>query len=114
MSLKDQKIGFIGLGAMGLGMATQCLKHEFKLTVNDIRSKPMKQLTKIGAHPANSVKEVAKQCSTIITVLPTEKEVYEVVLGSNGVFENARSGTLLMELSTINPVTDTIHAEAKI
>jgi len=114
MSLKDQKIGFIGLGAMGLGMATQCLKHEFKLTVNDIRSKPMKQLTKIGAHPANSVKEVAKQCSTIITVLPTEKEVYEVVLGSNGVFENARSGTLLMELSTINPATtDTIHAEAK-
>ena len=43
----DNDVGFIGLGAMGLGMATQCLKHEFKLVVNDIRSKPMKSFKKV-------------------------------------------------------------------
>jgi len=114
MTIKEQTIGFIGLGAMGSGMASQCLKKGFKLLVFDIKPEPVKNLVSQGASAATDIKDIAIQCSTIITVLPTGAEVTEVVLGEKGIFKNAKFGTLLIELSTIDPqTTDRVHKEAK-
>ena len=44
MALKDKKIGFIGLGAMGKGMAAQCVKKGFDLMVHDVRPEPVAEL----------------------------------------------------------------------
>ena len=114
MATKDQTIGFIGLGAMGRGMASNCVKKGFKLIVFDIRPEPVADLVKLGATAAQSIADVAKSCSIIITVLPTGREVDQIVMGTDGVFANAKPGTLIMDLSTIDPeTTDKMHAEAK-
>ncbi len=114
MALKDETIGFIGLGAMGRGMAANCAKKGFKLVVLDINPAPVSALVALGAKAAKSVEDVAKQCSVIITVLPTGREVETVVMGVSGLFAHAKPGTLVMDLSTVEPeTTDKLHAEAK-
>lgn len=112
MALKDQTIGFIGLGAMGKGMAANCVKKGFDLIVSDLNLAPVKELVALGARSAAPA-EVARQCSVIVTVLPTGKEVREVVMGSGGLFDHAAPGTLILDLSTIDPEsTDALHETA--
>ena len=114
MATKDQTIGFIGLGAMGRGMASNCARKGFRLVVFDINPEPVTDLVKLGARAAKSITDVAKSCSIIITVLPTGREVDQIVMGIDGLFANAKPGTLVMDLSTIDPeTTDKMHAEAK-
>ena len=114
MATKDQTIGFIGLGAMGRGMASNCARKGFKLVVFDINPEPVTDLVKLGARAAKSIADVAKSCSIIITVLPTGREVDQIVMGADGLFAHAKPGTLVMDLSTIDPeTTDKMHAEAK-
>ncbi len=114
MATKDQTIGFIGLGAMGRGMASNCARKGFKLVVFDINPEPVTDLAKLGARAAKSITDVAKSCSIIITVLPTGREVDQIVMGADGLFAHAKPGTLVMDLSTIDPeTTDKMHAEAK-
>jgi 4-hydroxybutyrate dehydrogenase/sulfolactaldehyde 3-reductase len=114
MAARDQTIGFIGLGAMGRGMAAQCAKKGFTLIVNDINPEPVDYLVTLGAEAAGSAAEVAEQCSIIITVLPTGREVDQVVMGPGGLFDHALPGTLVMDLSTIEPeMTDKLHEQAK-
>ena len=114
MATTDETIGFIGLGAMGRGMAANCVKKGFKLVVCDINPAPVEALVKLGAKAAISAAEVAKQCGLIITVLPTGREVDHIVMGPAGLFASAKPGTLVKDLSTIEPeMTDKLHAEAK-
>jgi 4-hydroxybutyrate dehydrogenase / sulfolactaldehyde 3-reductase len=114
VATKDQTIGFIGLGAMGRGMASNCVRKGFKLVVFDIKPESVADLVKLGATAAKSIADVAKSCSIIITVLPTGREVDQIVMGADGVFAHAKPGTLVMDLSTIDPeTTDKMHAEAK-
>ncbi len=115
MVTSDETIGFIGLGAMGRGMAANCVAKGFKLAVYDIRPEPVEALVGLGATAGRGVAEVAKTCSIIITVLPTGREVSEIVMGADGIFAHAKPGSLVMDLSTIDPeTTDRLHAEGKV
>lgn len=114
MTTKNETIGFIGLGAMGRGMATNCAKKGFNLVVLDVRPEPVEALVKVGAKAAKDLADLSSRCSIIITVLPTGKEVAEICWGPSGIFDHAKPGTLVMDLSTIAPEeTDRLHAEAK-
>lgn len=114
MTIQHETIGFIGLGAMGKGMASNCVRKGFSLIVHDIRSEPVADLVALGARSAASVQELAAQCSTIITVLPTGREVDEIVMGPDGLFANAAPNTLVIDLSTIDPeTTDKLHETAR-
>lgn len=114
MTTRNETIGFIGLGAMGRGMATNCAKKGFNLVVLDIKPEPVQALVKAGATAAKDLADLSKRCSIIITVLPTGKEVAEICWGAGGIFDHAKPGTLVMDLSTIAPEdTDRLHAEAK-
>ncbi|MBV1694682.1 MAG: NAD(P)-dependent oxidoreductase [Hyphomicrobiales bacterium] len=114
MATKDETIGFIGLGAMGRGMAANCVRKGFSLVVHDIRPEPVAALVKLGAEAGSDVVDVARRCSIVITVLPAGKEVRELVMGSGGIFDHAKPGTLVMDLSTVDPdTTDRLHAEAR-
>jgi 4-hydroxybutyrate dehydrogenase / sulfolactaldehyde 3-reductase len=114
MPARDNTIGFIGLGAMGRGMASNCAKKGFSLLVHDIAPAPVKALVALGAKAAPTVADLARQCAIIITVLPTGREVDQVIMGADGIFAHAKPGTLVMDLSTIEPeTTDKLHAEAK-
>lgn len=113
-AIADQTIGFIGLGAMGRGMAAQCINKGFDLIVYDIRPEPVEHLVSLGARAAATIADVAEQCSVIVTVLPTGREVDEVVMGAGGLFDHAQPGALVLDLSTIEPeMTDRLHEQAK-
>lgn len=112
--MAKETIGFIGLGAMGRGMAANCVKKGFDLVVHDINPDAVAFLVKTGAKAAKSAAEVAKASTIVITVLPTGREVDQVVMGAGGILDNLAPGSLVMDLSTIDPeTTDKLHAEGK-
>jgi 4-hydroxybutyrate dehydrogenase/sulfolactaldehyde 3-reductase len=105
------KIGFIGLGRMGRPMAGNLQRKGFSLAVFDIVEAPVKELVALGASAATSVAQLAAECQTIITVLPSHTQVEAVALGEGGVIANAVAGTLLMDMSTVDPAsTDRVAA----
>ena len=106
-------IGFIGLGRMGKGMASNLQKKGFQLTVLDVNPQPVAELVALGATAAQSVAQMAKQCAIVITMLPTATEVEQVVAGAEGVLAHAAPGTVVVDMSTIDPLaTDRLQAAA--
>lgn len=107
------KIGFIGLGRMGRPMASNLRKKGFELVVHDIDRQAVNALVALGAKAGASIADIARECRIVITMLPTNLEVEAVALGPDGIFANAAPGTILMDMSTIDPLaTDRLSAEA--
>jgi 4-hydroxybutyrate dehydrogenase/sulfolactaldehyde 3-reductase len=101
----ETKIGFIGLGAMGLGMALNLQRKGFGLAVHDVRPEPVATLTAAGALDGGSIAGIARGCTVIVTMLPGSVEVEDAILGAEGVLANATQGTLVMDMSTVDPAT---------
>jgi 2-hydroxy-3-oxopropionate reductase len=99
-----KKIGFIGLGIMGNPMAKNLIKAGHELTVYDIVAEKVDDVVKAGAKAGSSSNDVAAQSDIVITMLPNSPEVKEVVLGPDGVLEGAKSGTILIDMSSIAPL----------
>jgi len=96
------KIGFIGLGAMGLPMSSNLQRKGFAVTVFDIDSAKMDKVAALGAHKAGSVAEATRGQDIVITVLPATPHVETVILGPDGVLAHIEPGALLMDMSTID------------
>ncbi|WGS52350.1 NAD(P)-binding domain-containing protein [Paraburkholderia sp. D15] len=108
-----ETIGFIGLGRMGKSMAANLVKKGFRLIVTDLNEKAVADLVALGASAQADVAQLARESTIVITMLPTSKEVEAVALGVQGVFAHAKPGTVLMDMSTIDPVaTDRLQVEA--
>lgn len=108
-----EKIGFIGLGRMGKPMAANLCKKGFELVVTDINAQAVADLVALGASAGNSAAGIARDCSVVITMLPSSMEVEQVALGPEGIFAHARAGSVLLDMSTIDPlVTDRLQAAA--
>lgn len=105
-------IGFIGLGIMGRPMARNLLKAGYPLIVYDLNPAAVAELCEAGAAAADSVAAVARQTECLITMLPNSPQVKEVALGPGGLLENARPGTLLIDMSSIAPLAAQEIAEA--
>ena len=107
-----ERIGFIGLGIMGKPMAKNLLKAGYEVTVYDIVGEPVEELVTDGAQRAASNKEVAANCEKIITMVPDSAESEMAILGPEGVLEGARSGSIVIDMSSIAPlVSQKIAAE---
>jgi 3-hydroxyisobutyrate dehydrogenase len=99
----NELVGFIGLGIMGQGMVRNLLKADFEVSVWNRTAKRMKPLIEAGAKGTNSPEDLASQCDVIITCVSDTPDVKEVVLGERGVIHGAKSGALLIDMSTISP-----------
>jgi 2-hydroxy-3-oxopropionate reductase len=109
-----KKVGFIGLGIMGRHMAKNLVKAGFSLVVYDVRKEPVEELVKAGASGAHSSREVAEQTDVVIIMVPDSPEVKEVVLGRNGLLEGVKAGSVVIDMSSINPlVSQEIARELK-
>ena len=97
-------IGFIGLGIMGKPMAKNLLKAGHKLVVYDIMPAGADEVVAAGAARGSSPKDVASQADIVITMVPDGPEVEQAVLGSNGVLEGAKKGTIVVDMSSISPM----------
>lgn len=100
-----REIGFIGLGAMGSPMSKNLMKKGYKLTVYDIVKERMEASVNLGAEAARSSKEVAERSEVIITMVPSSPHVREVILGKGGVIEGVKKGSVVIDMSTIDPLT---------
>ncbi len=98
-------VGFIGVGNMGNPMAANILKAGFPMTVFDLSPKAMENLVKAGAKAAGSAREVAENCEVVLTSLPASPDVEKAYLEPGGLIERARSGTILVDLSSVLPST---------
>jgi 3-hydroxyisobutyrate dehydrogenase-like beta-hydroxyacid dehydrogenase len=95
----DKQIGFIGLGNMGMPMASRLIDAGYQLTVFDVRKKSMDALVARGASAAASAAAVASAVETVLLSLPDPAIVRSVVLGKDGVIAGSRVKAVL-DLST--------------
>ncbi len=98
-----ERIGFIGLGIMGLGMARNLLKAGFPVCAWNRTISKAEDLATEGATVGASPAEVAAQSDIIITCVSDTPDVEQVILGENGVIHGAKSGALVVDCSTISP-----------
>jgi 3-hydroxyisobutyrate dehydrogenase len=99
----NESIGFIGLGIMGQGMARNLLKAGFELHVWNRTESRMKSLLDEGASAGKSPADVASNCDIIITCVSDTPDVEDVILGEQGVINGVRTGSLVIDCSTISP-----------
>ena len=98
------KIGFIGLGIMGRPMAKNLIKAGYELIVMDLNKDAVEELSGLGAQTGTTSSDVASRADIIITMLPNSPHVKAVVLGSGGIIEGAKPGTVVIDMSSIAPL----------
>ncbi len=98
-----ERIGFIGLGIMGRGMAANLLLAGFGVTVWNRTAERMAPLVEMGATAGQHPADVAAQSDIIIICVSDTPDVQAVVLGEDGVAQGAQPGALLVDCSTISP-----------
>jgi len=99
----DQSIGLIGAGAMGGAIGTRLLKVGQQLVVFDLDQERVNELQNLGAIPAQSAVEVGQKCKAIIVSLNSAKIVELAVFGDDGVVNGVGEGTLIIDMSSIDP-----------
>ncbi len=98
------KLGFIGLGIMGKPMSKNLLKAGHEVVVFDMNKATVDELVSAGATAGTSAGDVASKVDTIITMVPNSPHVRAVCLGENGIASTAKSGTVVIDMSSIDPV----------
>jgi len=97
-------IGFIGLGIMGKPMARHLLKAGYPLVIHNRSRAVVDELRREGALTAVNAQEAAARSEVVVTMLPDSPDVEQVYAGGQGVFAGLKSGTLLIDMSSISPV----------
>ena len=94
------RIGFIGLGNVGAKLAGSLQRNGFDLTVRDLDPVAAQPFLDAGASWAGSPREMAEECDTIITCLPSPAACSEVMEADDGILAGLSAGMVWMEMST--------------
>ncbi len=100
-----ERVGFIGVGTMGLPMASNLLARGFRLVVHDLNERPVQELVAKGAERAGSGREVGECCSHVVLMLPASRHVEAALTGPEGVIAGLAPGGTIIDMSTIDPGT---------
>jgi 3-hydroxyisobutyrate dehydrogenase-like beta-hydroxyacid dehydrogenase len=101
-----ERIGFIGAGLMGHGMARNIVEKGFRLTVLAHRNRaPVEDLLARGAAEAASPAALARASDVVILCVPSSAEVEECVLGQNGIMAGAHGGLIVIDCTTAEPTS---------
>lgn len=98
-----ERVGFIGLGIMGGGMARNLLKNGFAVTVWNRSADKVTPILEAGASAGDSPADVAAKSDIVITCVSDTPDVEAVILGGNGVIHGLKAGGLVIDMSTISP-----------
>lgn len=99
----NKVIGFIGLGVMGKSMAAHLLKAGFEVFVYTRTKDKSSELLSQGAKWAAAPKEIAQKANVIISMVGYPSDVEEIYLGDDGLIENGKQGTYLIDMTTSTP-----------
>lgn len=98
------KVGFIGLGIMGKPMAKNLIKAGYELIVNDHNQDHVQELVALGAEAGKNGADIATKADVIITMVPNSPHVRSVCLGEGGIVETGNENTVVIDMSSIDPV----------
>ena len=98
------KIGFVGLGIMGKPMAGHLIKAGHEVSVYDLNSAPVQELSSKGASACKSNKEVAQKSDLIFIMVPDTPDVEAVLFGKDGLADGLKSGSIVVDMSSISPI----------
>ena len=98
-----EKLGFIGLGKMGLPLSENLIGDGHEVSGYDIDPVRRKIFKEMGGRPANTSREVAECSDIIFTTLLKPEHIEENVLGSTGIVSAGKEGLILIEMSTMHP-----------
>lgn len=98
-----ETIGFIGIGVMGHSMAINLKNNGYNLNVYTRTKEKANDLIDSGATWKSTVAELARTSDIIITIIGTPQDVESVYFGSEGIIENAKKGTYLIDMTTSKP-----------
>ena len=98
-----KKVGFVGLGNMGIEMSKNLLKNGFELTGYDLREERLKELSRLGGKPVANCREVAENAEAVFVMVLNGKQVKEVVLGEQGLLEGLKPNSTIIVSATIHP-----------
>jgi len=111
--MSNPRIGFIGLGLMGHGMAKNLVTKGFPLTVRAHRNrKPLEDLLAAGAKEVGGNAEVARNSDIVFVCVTGAPQVEEIVFGADGIMSAARNGLVVVDTSTSEPGTTAKTREA--
>lgn len=97
------KVGFIGLGTMGLPMTKNLIKAGWQVSVISRSRGPIEDALALGAIESASPKEMAASVDIVLTCLPMPDTIETIYFGSDGLLEGAKEGTILIDHSTVSP-----------
>jgi 3-hydroxyisobutyrate dehydrogenase len=99
------KLGFIGIGYMGRPIAQRLLKAGFQLTAYDRHRTKAEELIRYGGTVAENIAELSSNCDVVLSCLASDEAVLNIYKGADGAFASAHRGSLVIDLSTVNPQT---------
>jgi len=99
------RVGFVGLGNMGLPMAQNLIKAGHQVEGVDVNPHSVENLKAAGGAPVDMPAVAAARADAVITMLPAGQHVRDVYLGANGIIAAANPGTLMIDCSTIDVAT---------
>ena len=98
-----KRVGFVGLGDMGMGMTKNLIKHGFEVTGYDLRADRLATLAQLGGKPVANCREVAQNSDTVFVMVLNGQQVKEVVEGETGLLEALKPGATIIITATIHP-----------
>jgi 3-hydroxyisobutyrate dehydrogenase-like beta-hydroxyacid dehydrogenase len=106
MTSDKPRVGFIGLGLMGHGIAKNLVSKGFPLTVRLHRNrKPAEDILAAGAEEVKTSAELARASDVVILCVTGSPQIEEVVYGENGIMSAARDGLVVIDTSTAEPAS---------
>lgn len=112
MSSNLPSVAWIGLGIMGSPMSENLIEAGYRVTGFTLEQEKLDRLAAAGGTPAATVAEAVREADVVVTMVPASPQVEAVAYGSDGTLENARPGTLLIDMSSITPRTSVELAAA--
>lgn len=98
------KVGWIGLGIMGLPMARNLQRKGFLVKlVGHLRREPVESMKREGAEEVNSPRELARECNVVFSMVSNEEQTEEVVFGKDGLLKELTKDHILIICSTLTP-----------
>ncbi|HEY4710934.1 MAG TPA: NAD(P)-dependent oxidoreductase, partial [Candidatus Acidoferrales bacterium] len=102
---ETSRLGFIGIGYMGRPIAQRLLESGFRLTAYDRNPGKAQELLQYGGTVAESIAALSSSCDVVLSCLPSDEAVLKVHSGPQGTFANTKRGSLVIDMSTVDPKT---------
>ena len=102
-SAKKKEVGFIGLGIMGKPMVINLIKNDIEVYFYARKKRIIDEISKIGGKFIPNPCDISKFTKIILTNLPNTKDVENIVIGENGIINNLKTGSIVIDMSTISP-----------